>query len=128
MRVISLKTWLMRLRCDCPEGYTPILEVGNECVCWAPDDEEEDDSNEDEPASDSDDAGDYTVMVESVKASLPEHPIEFSIAEFDDTVTLRLSKDGIAIRIGRTNYIPIPVEEHARLWEVIASKLSALEN
>ena len=105
-----------KLPCNCPEGTTSVLEIGDTCLCA------DNEVLSRDPVFPWKHSPGMTASRNTVTESIasPSHPIEFSAYDYCDLVTMRLSSGGMEVRIGSSGYFAVPAEQHARVWLVVA--------
>ena len=106
-------------RCNCPEGTTSVLEIGDTCLCA------DNEVVSRDPIFPWRHSPGLTASRNTVTESLrsPSHPIEFQPCEYCDLVTMRLSGAGIEVKIGNSGYFAVPAEQHDKVWLVVADLL-----
>ena len=50
-------------------------------------------------------------------------PILFPLLDNDDTVKVKLSQDGMFIRVGSSGFFPVPEKEQEHLWRLTEDRL-----
>lgn len=112
--------------CKCPDGWEIFAALDNYCICLDPKgegvepDEDEDDC-EDEDGKDCEDKDEIDESL--IPSGKLGRNLEFPLLEMEDLVRVRLSKEGMWIKVGRGNYFRVPEVEEGCIWEVIEDRL-----
>lgn len=96
--------------CKCPKGMSVLAASDNYCICIS-DEPEGLDDEEDE------------IEEGFVPAGKPGRSVEFPLIQFDDTVRVKITPDGMFIKVGDGNFFLVPEDERRAIWRVIEDRL-----
>ena len=100
-----LKTFIRETKCKCPKGWSLLGSTNAYCLCI---------QNEPEGV-DLDNKG-SDLEEQMISAQDLSRPILFPLLDNDDTVKVKLSQDGMFIRVGSSGFFPVPEKEQEHLW------------
>jgi hypothetical protein len=102
-------------KCECPEGWGVFAAFEKWCICIEDDPVDLDGDSDDE----SDDGLDESV----IPIGPPTKSVEFPLLQFEDSIRIRLTSEGMFLRIGDGNFFPVPEAERQAIWKVIEGRL-----
>ena len=94
--------------CMCPKGMSVLAASDHYCLCISDEPEGLDDEDIDEGF---------------VPAGKAGRAVEFPLIQFDDTVRVKISADGMFVKIGEGSFFIVPEEERQAIWRVIEDRL-----
>ena len=101
--------------CKCPKGMSVLAASDNYCICISDEPEGLEDDDDDEEDDEIDEG--------FVPAGKPGRSVEFPLIQFDDTVRVKISAEGMFVKIGEGSFFLVPEEERQAIWRVIENRL-----
>jgi hypothetical protein len=112
--------------CNCPPGWTVFATFENWCICLDPKGEgveSDEDENDCDDESDEDCADEGEIDEALIPTGKLGRDLEFPLLELEDLVRVRVSKEGMWIKVGRGNFFRVPEVEEGSIWEVLEDRL-----
>lgn len=104
--------------CKCPDGWEVFAALDSYCICI---ERQPSGSIEDDDNGDGDDQDDVDESV--IRTANLSRDLEFPLMELEDLVRVRLSRGGMFLKVGSSNYFPVPEAEVDSIWDVIGDRL-----
>ena len=99
--------------CKCSKGMSVLAVLDNYCICISDEPEGLDDEEDDEDE----------INEGFVPAGKPGKSVEFPLIQYDDTVRVKITPDGMFIKVGDSQFFQVPDEEQRAIWRVIEDRL-----
>ena len=99
--------------CKCSKGMSVLAVLDNYCICISDEPEGLDDEEDDEDE----------INEGFVPAGKPGKSVEFPLIQYDETVRVKITPDGMFIKVGDSQFFQVPDEEQRAIWRVIEDRL-----